>query len=239
MREYFHFVPHRIQTRTRKMLIFTAVLCAEMCVAAFFVLIFNILTAFNLDVIIRMLITISGIILAGMVICFGMAAISHRKVRRGSRYTYLDIQQKAMIFSLYGGEYRVQGEKVITRDIYYIPFSELKSIEPEKNGKGVILTGKIRHYSMNSEFMGYHVTDGDIVFDRQWLNIGGFEKIDSVRIPHVFGKSERVIQSVKEAYKRFVETPKPKPYVFREADFIRRRAKPRVLPEDFGYSRRW
>lgn len=239
MREYFHFMPKRIQARTRKMLIFTAVLCGEMCVAAFFVLIFNILTAFNLDVIIRMIITISGIILAGMGICFAMAAVSHRKVRRGSRYTYLDIQLKALVFSAYGGEYRIQGEKVITRDIYYVPFSGLKSIEPEKNGKGIVLTGKIRHYSMNSEFLGYHISDGDIVFDRQWLSIGGFEEVTEVHIPDVFGKNERIIQAVKSAYKRFVETPKPKPYVFREADFIRRRAKPRIMPEDFGYSRKW
>lgn len=221
------------------MLIFTAVFCAEICVAAFFVLIFNFLTARNYDVIGQMLGIICGVILGGMGLCFFMAESVHKKIRRNSRFTYVDIQQKFLVFSAYGGEYRVSGEKIIVRDLYYVPFSALKSIEKDKNGRFLTLGGEIRHYCMNSDNLGYHVKDGDIIFDREWLNIGGFEQVQSVRIPAVFGKIAKLSGAVTEGYKRYIEAPKPKPYVFREADFIRRRAKPRVMPEDFTYSRKW
>lgn len=239
MKGFFHFYPKRIQRRTGRVLVFTAVFCAEICIAAFFVLIFNFITARNSQVILQMLMIIGGVILTGMCVCFAMAELSHKKIRRSSRYTYVDIQDKAVVFSSYAGEYRVSGEKIIVRDLYYIPFEKLRRIEPEKNGRGIILTGDIRHFCMNSDNLGYHVKDGDIVFDREWLNIGGSEQAESVRIPAVFGNPERLSLSIREAYKKFIETPKPKPYVFREADFIRRRAKPRVMPEEFGYKRNW
>ncbi len=239
MKKYFHFRTADIQRKTYNLLIFAAVLCAEICVAAFFVLIFNFLTARNYDVIFRMLIIICGIILLGMGFCFTVWELTQKKIMRGSRYTYLDIQEKAVVLSVYGGEYGGANGKVIVRDLYYIPFETLKGIEEEKNGRGVVLTGKIRRYGMNSDFLGYHINDGDVVFDRQWLNIGGFSQLDTVKIPFVFGSNKRVYKSVVEGYKKFLEIPKKTPYVFKEADFIRRRAKPRVMPEEFGYKRDW
>ena len=237
MRSYFHFSPERIRRRTGKILIFSAVFCAELCVAAFFVLIFNFLTARNYDVILRVTVVICAIILTGMLFCLCLSQLSRRKIRRSSRYTYVDIQQKAVIFSSYGGEYRTGGRKIIVRDLWYIPFEKLKGIE--QTDKGTVINGEIRHFSMNSENLGYHIKDGDVVFDREWLNTGGFEKVTSVRIPAVFGKKDGVYRALVENYRLYLETPKPRPYVFREADFIRRRAKPRVMPEDFGYSRKW
>lgn len=239
MKTYFHFRTVGIQRKRINILIFTAVLCAEICIASFFVLIFNFLTARNPDVILRMIVIICTVILAGMGICFGIWELFQKKIMRGARYTYLDIQEKALVLSLYGGEYRGVHGKVIVRDLYYVPFEGLKGIEEEKNGKGVVLTGKIRHYGMNSDFLGYHIKDGDVLFDRQWLNIGGFGQVNSVKIPLVFGKNDRVYKAIVESYKKYLETPKKAPYVFKEADFIRRRAKPRVMPEDFGYRRDW
>ena len=238
-RTYFHFIPNREKLRLKKLLLCTAGFCAEICVAAFFVLIFNFITACNYDVIFRVMLVICGVILLGMTICFTASELCYKKIRRKSRYTYLDIQLKFIVFSSYGGEYTSGGRKIIVRDLYYIPIKELKSAEPEKKGKGVILTGNFRHYCMNSENLGYHVKDGEAVFDREWLNIGGFEAVGAVRIPPVFGKTERLIESIEFSRKRFAEIPAPKPYVFKEADFIRRRAKPRYLPENFRFDRRW
>lgn len=174
-----------------------------------------------------------------MIICFAAAEFSYKKIRRHSRYTYLDIQLKFIIFSFYGGEYHSGGRRIIVRDLYYIPLDGLKNVTPEKKGGGVILSGDFRHYCMNSENLGYHVKDGEISFDREWLNIGGFEKITSVRIPRAFGKAEKVINSIGYALERYNNLPKPKPYVFKEADFIRRRAKPRYLSDDFSFERKW
>lgn len=239
LRTYFHFTPQKDKKRLKKLLFCTAALCGEICIAAFFVLIFNLITAANSDVIFQVTGIICGVILTGMIICLAAAEFSYKKIRRNSRYTYFDIQLKFIIFSYYGGEYTTGGERIIVRDLYYIPLSGFKSVTTDKKGKEVILSGDFRHYCMNSENLGYHVKNGEIVFDREWLNIGGFEKVESIRIPRVFGNSDRLIKSINFAVERYNSLPKPKPYVFKEADFIRRRAKPRYLPEDFGFERKW
>lgn len=239
MRDFYHFLPLKLRKIIRRTVMITACFCAEICIAAFIVLIFNFLTARNSHVIFYMLATISVTILAGMLVCFFTEMLVSRKIRRCSRYTYVDIQLKTVIFSSYAGEYRVSGEKVIIRDVYYIPFSSLTDVQVAKNKKAVVITGKIRHYCMNSDNLGYHVMDGAVVFDRELLNESGFEAIETLRIPALFGNPEKLCRSISEGKERFEEIPAPKPYVFKEADFIRRRAKPRVMPEDFNYSRKW
>lgn len=239
MRWFYHFSPLKLRKIARNTILITACFCAEICIAAFIVLIFNFLTARNYDVIFQMLMIVCGAILTGMLICFGTAMVVWKKINRKSRYTYVDIQLKTAIYSSYAGEYRVSGEKVIIRDIYCIPFGSLTGSQVAKNGKDLIVTGKIRHYCMNSENLGYHVKDGEVVFDRELLNESGFESLEEVRIPAVFGKPERLCKAFEEGRARFEEIPAPKPYVFKEADFIRRRAKPRVMPEDFNYTRKW
>ena len=92
---------------------------------------------------------------------------------------------------------------------------------------------------MDSDFLGYHVRGGDCEFDRMWLNEGCFEELDEAVIPASFGKPERLCKALAEAKKRFDEIPPPRRYVFREADFVRRRPKKRVLPDDMDFSRSW
>ncbi len=239
MRNFFHFSPVKPKKKAQRTIMLTACFCAEICIAAFIVMIFNFLTAKNFNVIFYMLAVICVTILTGMLICFFAEMYFSRRIRRCSRYTYVDIQQKTAVYSSYAGEYRVAGEKVIIRDVYYIPFAVMTGAEVMKNGKGVNVTGKMRHYCMNSDNLGYHVRDGEVVFDRELLNESGFETMETLRIPAVFGNPERLCRAINEAKKNFDDVPAPKPYVFKEADFIRRRAKPRVMPEDFNYSRKW
>ena len=239
MRSFFHFSPLRLQKKARNIVLITACFSAEICIAAFFVLFFNFLTARNYNVIFQMLTVTCAVIPLGMLISLLASELFRHKIRRGSRYTYVDIQLKTVIFSAYAGEYRVSGEKIIVRDIYYMPFSDISDISVGKNGKGVILSGNFRHYCMNSDNLGYHVKDGEVIFDRPLLSEACFENVSSVHIPDVFGKPETLCKALKEGREQFDEIPAPKPYVFKEADFIRRRAKPRVMPEDFNYSRKW
>ena len=239
MRNFFHFSPVKPKKKAQRTIMLTACFCAEICIAAFIVMIFNFLTAKNFNVIFYMLAVICVTILTGMLICFFAEMYFSRRIRRCSRYTYVDIQQKTAVYSSYAGEYRVAGEKVIIRDVYYIPFAVMTGAEVMKNGKGVNVTGEMRHYCMNSDNLGYHVRDGEVVFDRELLNESGFETMETLRIPAVFGNPERLCRAINEAKKNFDDVPAPKPYVFKEADFIRRRAKPRVMPEDFNYSRKW
>ncbi len=239
MRWFYHFSPAKLRRIARRIILLTACFCAEICIAAFIVMFFNFLTAGNDEVIFQMFAIICGAILLGMLVCFGAAMISERMISRRSRYTYVDIQLKTVIYSSYAGEYRVAGEKTVIRDIYCIPFKSVTGAEVAKNGKDVVLTGKIRHYCMNSDNLGYHVKDGEILFDRELLNESGFECLETLRIPAVFGNPQRLCRAINEGRARFEEIPAPKPYVFKEADFIRRKAKPRVMPEDFNYSRKW
>ncbi len=239
MRWFYHFSPLKLRKIARNTILVTASFCAEICIAAFIVLIFNFFTTRNYDVILQMLTIICCAILLGMLICFGASMIIWHKINRRSRYTYVDIQPKTAIYSSYAGEYRVSGEKVIIRDIYYIPFISMSGVCTAGNGKGVIVTGKIRHYCMNSDNLGYHIKDGEVVFDRELLNESGYEALEEVHIPAVFGNPSKLCRAFEEGRARFEEIPAPKPYVFKEADFIRRRAKPRVMPEDFNYSRKW
>ncbi len=239
MRWFYHFSPVKLRKTTRRIILITACFCAEICVAAFIVMFFNFLTAENYDIVLQMLAIICGAILLGMLVCFGAEMISWRKINRRSRYTYVDIQAKTLIYSSYAGEYTVSGEKVIIRDIYYVPFADFTDARVSGNGKNVILTGKIRHYCMNSDNLGYHVKDGEVIFDRELLNESGYESLETLRIPAVFGNPERLCRAITEGRVRFEEIPAPRPYVFKEADFIRRRAKPRTMPEDFNYSRKW
>ncbi len=239
MRWFYHFSPVKLRKKARNVILVTACFCAEICVAAFIVMFFNFFTAGNHDVVLQMLTIICGAILLGMLVCFGAAMISWRKISRRSRYTYVDIQPKTLIYSAYAGEYTVWGNKVIIRDIYYVPFEHFSGVKVAPNGKNVIVTGRVRHYCMNSDNLGYHIKDGEAVFDRELLNESGYESLESLRIPSVFGNPERLCRSIAEGRARFEEIPAPKPYVFKEADFIRRRAKPRTMPEDFNYSRKW
>ncbi len=239
MRNFFHFSPVKLRKTIQRTVMITACFCAEICIAAFIVLIFNFLTARNYQVIFYMIAVICITILAGMLICFFTEMLLSRKIRRCSRYTYVDIQLKTLIYSAYAGEYSISGERVVIRDIYYIPFAALSKAEISKNGRNIVVTGKMRHYCMNSHNLGYHVVDGEVQFDRALLNESSFETIETLRIPAVFGNPSKLCGAIEEAKERFEEIPAPKPYVFKEADFIRRRAKPRVMPEDFNYSRKW
>lgn len=239
MRWFYHFSPVRLRKKARSIILVTACFCAEICVAAFIVLFFNFLTARNYDVILQMLAIVCGAILLGMLVCFGAAMISWHKISRRSRYTYVDIQPRTLIYSAYAGEYTVSGERVIIRDIFYVSFEYFSGAQVAANEKDVIVTGKVRHYCMNSDNLGYHVKDGGVVFDRELLNESGYESLEIMRIPCVFGNPERLCRAINEGRARFEEIPAPKPYVFKEADFIRRRAKPRTMPEDFNYSRKW
>lgn len=237
MRNYFHWDPAPSERRRKNMLLCAAAFCAEVCVAAFFVLIFNVCTAPDPDVILRMLAVIGGTILAGMLFCLAAGAVFDRRIRRRSRYTYLDIQLRGMVYSAYAREYRVGGVRMIIRDVYYVPFRTLTSAAAEKGA--VVLTGRILHYCTNSANLGYHIRNGDFEFDRPYLNIGGYTAEERLRIPGVFRSAKRAADTIGAAKRRFDALPPPKPHVFREADHIRRRPRARVLPESFDYSRSW
>lgn len=239
MRSFYHCNTTGYKKRERAIIVLCASFFSEIAVVCFFVLFFNLFGAPDRELIIRMLTAAAAAVLAGLFICFCTSEICRIKTQRASRYTYLDFQLKAAVFSRYSAAYRVQGEKLIFRELYLIPFKDFLGAEVCADGKRVIVRGKIRRYFADSDSLGYHVREGEIEFDRWWLGYGSFEELSELIIPNYFGKPERIAAAFKKAKENFDHIPPPKEYKFREADFIRRRPKPRVLPDSLDYKRDW
>lgn len=236
---FYHCRTENYSARARAVILCTAAVCSEISVAAFFVFILSVAAAGSNNASAAMPLLIAATLTAGMLICLIAAELSNKKIRRHSRYTYLDIQQKGFVLSVYAGEFRILGKKTVFRDLYYVPFRTISLAELCEDGKSIVITGEIRHFCMNSDNLGYHISDGDFTFDREVLNITGFELKKQLKIPPVFGKPTALMKALSAAYGEWQRLPTPKPRAFREADFIRRRPKTRVLPESFDFDRKW
>lgn len=239
VRSYFHCHTSRYARRKAVWLTLVGSVCAEAAVISFIILFFGIFGSENPTPAPELLIASAAFVTGGLAVCLLAAYSADKKTLRHSRYTYADIQLKFAAVSRYEGEMRINGSNTIFRDLYIIPFKTFDSAVPTEDGRKIVIRGKIRKYSMDSDFLGYHVRGGDVEFDKMWLNAGGFEEIGEAVIPAVFGKPERLCKALAEAKERFDEIPAPRKYVFKEADFIRRRPKKRVMPEDLDYSRSW
>lgn len=237
--EFCHCRTGSYSARARAVILCTAAVSSEICIAAFFVFIFSVSAARSDSPSFTMPILIAVTIAAGMLICLAAAELSNKKIRHHSRYTYLDIQPKGFILSVYAGEFRILGKKTIFRDIYYVPFRGVTLAELCEDGKNIVITGEIRHFCMNSDNLGYHISDGDFSFDRKVLNVTGYELKKQLKIPPVFGKPSTLMKTLSTAYSDWRSLPTPKPRTFREADFIRRRPKTRELPDSFDFNRNW
>ncbi|MBP5605808.1 MAG: hypothetical protein J6X60_09750, partial [Ruminiclostridium sp.] len=226
MRSYYHCLTARYRRRRAALVTVFGSVAAEAAVISFIVLFFSLFGsdgAARLDTVRITLMTASFFTAAGLAACFLSAFICDRKTARHSRYTYLDIQEKAAVISVYSGEMNILGRKAVFRELYLIPFAGFVSAAPSANGRKYTIRGKIRHYGMESDHLGYHIKNGDICFDNIWLNTGSFEELGEAVLPARFGSPARICGVLTKAKKRFDELPKPKKYEFREADFIRRR----------------
>ena len=239
MPSFFHCRTEKYQYRSRAAILCIAAFCTEIALISFFVMFFNIFGAPDRDILLQMLFLAGGSVFSGLSLCLIIYESTRTIIRRKSRYTYLDIQLKAIVFSRYSKAFRVLGNKKIYRELYIIPLKELNSVSVQGDGKKILIKGKMRRYSLDSDNLGYHVKNGDIEMDRWWLNSGGFTETDSLVIDESFGKSEKVVSVLNAAKKRFDELPPPRAYEFKEAEFIRRRKMQRVLPDSFDFSRTW
>ncbi len=242
MRSYFHCSTAHFMRHRNVILVLVGSVCAETAVIAFIVMFFGLFGAEGArNYTLTGIMTAAAALLtvAGLAVCFAAAAGAEKKQARHSRYTFLDIQQKSAVVSIYSGEMKVLGKNAVFRELYVISFSELESVTPHPSRRKLVVIGNIRRYGMESDFLGYHIKNGSIDFDRPWLNVGAFEQLSGAVIPCPFGDPVKISEALMNAKKRFDETPKPKKHVFREADFIRRRPIKRLLPDDPDFSRRW
>ncbi|MCL2696919.1 MAG: hypothetical protein FWE74_02420 [Oscillospiraceae bacterium] len=162
----------------------------------------------------------------GTLVFFAVFIITEKLVRRGARYTYFEIADKALIFSRYDGDYISRGKRIVSRKLYVIPLSSLKKIGHSEKKRRIYLEGEqLREYCDASERLNYKLSGGFPEFASWWYNNNGFKSLTLVRIPRVFTNSdmEKITAAVIDAKKNLNTAPKPKPYVHKEADFIRRR----------------
>ena len=246
MRSYFHCSTAKFRRRRSAVLILVGSVCAEAAVITFIVLFLSSLGSDRAaagTLTRSMLLTAGLFVVLGLAVCFLSAFSADKKSERHSRYTFLDIQLKAAVISVYSGEMKILGQNAVFRELYLVPFSDLRSAEPCANGRKFVIRGKIRRYGMESEFLGYHVRGGDIEFDRMWLNVGGFRELESAVIPAYFGNPAKVCASLTEAKKRFDEMPDPRKRRENAAKPApkRRVSRPikRSLPDNPDFSRTW
>ena len=240
MRSFFHCRTEKYHYRSRAAILCIGAFCTEIALISFFVMFFNIFGAPDRDILLQMLILSGVSVFAGLSLCLIIYESTRTIIRRKSRYTYLDIQLKAVVFSRYSKAFRILGSKKIYRELYVIPFKDFSDATVYRDGKRILIKGKIRCYCLDSDNLGYHVKDGNIEMDRWWLNTGGFTVTDALVIGESFGKPEKIVSVLLAAKKRFDELPPPKVYEFKEAEIVKRRKMmKRAMPDSFDFSRTW
>jgi hypothetical protein len=175
---------------------------------------------------------VSAAAAGGTVLFFTVFFITEKLVKRNARYTFLEITQKAVIYSKYDGDYIYRGKRCVSRSLYVIPLASLKKIGfSEKKGRIYFeadedASEKIRHYNDSAERLKYRLNEGFPEFESWWYDENGFERLTELRIPGIFGDSaqmKKMSEIAAEAKITLANTPKPKPHVHKEPDFIKRR----------------
>ncbi len=226
MRNFFHANTSVYPRRLKRTLITVLVPLAAVCVFCTATIIFNLRSDGDKQFAQLMLYIIVGCIATGIITCFAGAYIADKKMRRHARYTYFDILPKGMIFSRYAGEHILYGERTIYRRLYYIPFSELESVQrtPRTAPHDISFTGNIREYLFPSDNLGYHINeDGDLLFDRPELNERFFEQKSKLVISEDFGNTKLLEAAVLHYLEEWKNTPEKKP--FNIADYVLQKSK--------------
>lgn len=215
VRNFFHADTEKYRSRLKSILLIVIMPLLAACVFC----VVNILLAFSGDpsreFITLMLLVIVGCVLFGMIFTFTAVYFTDLRCRRHAKYTYFDILPKAMIFSLYAGEYVSDGRKIVIRRLYYIPFSGLESVHrnPKENPAQIILRGEIREYMLPSDDLGYHIDENDeLLFDKWELNFRCFSRVNCVDIRSRFGSTKRLERSVNYFWEQFRQIPEKKPF---------------------------
>jgi hypothetical protein len=169
---------------------------------------------------------IAAAALAGTFMFFAVMIVTEHLISRNARYTFFEIADKALIFSKYGGDYINRGKRIVSRKLYVIPLEGLEKIGYNEKKRKIYLKGvDFRIYTDASERLNYKLSDGFPEFESWWYNQNGFTTADAVSVSAVFAgtDTEKLCRRIAEAKKYFQSAPKPKPYVHKEADFVRRR----------------
>ncbi|MDR0821309.1 MAG: hypothetical protein LBN40_02440 [Oscillospiraceae bacterium] len=135
-----------------------------------------------------------------------------------ARYTYLEIGERAALFSKYGGSGSTFGKKQVRRELWIIPFENLVI---EQTGRFVTLKGAVKHYEDRAANLNYEFRDGAPVFTEWWYNHGSFDTIKEFHLTQDFVNGAAVYQALMTAKANFDSLPPKKPYVHVEPKFVK------------------
>ena len=239
MDSYFHAYTKKYRTRFRYAAAITVTPLAELAMMSVWTLLFNMKRAADPSFALPLALITAGCVLAGMILCWIYYELAAYYEKRASRYTYFDIGQKTAVYSRYAGEYRHRGKRVVMRRLYVIPMKNYGSAYLDEKRRHLILTGEIRCYYGESDGLGYHFKDGELVFNEWWNDETNYTVTRMLKLPMDFEKPGKIAAALYEAKTAFDAIPEKKPYVFREADIVRKRKELKRIAELMKYDRKW
>lgn len=239
MNAFFHAYTKKYNIRCRYATVLTAAPLAEICMMCVWAVLFNLRQAQSGSFLLPLAALCVLCCCAGLLLCWGYRAACDRAVRFNARYTYFDICAKSAVFSKFSGSYFGYGKRTVLRTLYVIPMKTFANAYLDEKKKHLILTGKIRVYSDESEKLGYHVVDGAVELDSWWYNEAGFTELGMLRLPMDFEHPAKIARALYETKIAFDKIPPKKPYVFREADIVKKRRELKRIAEENRYLRRW
>lgn len=241
MRSYFHADVRDFSRALRHALTVVIIPLMAVCVFCTVNVVLHYKTGFA-----RLLVAIvAGSVLFGMIFTFSAVYIIDKKKRRHARFTFFDILPQGMVFSEYAGEFVRYGERVILRQLCYIPFADFESVSrnPKKTPHELTIKGKIRRYFFESDRLGYHISeDGHPMFDSAILNISLYEEIPAITIKRRFGNTKRLEAAILFYKERFDNLPEKKPFNISDFVPVKRKRKPHTSNpalEAPSFDRKW
>lgn len=244
MKYFFHADTEKYRRRLKSMMIIVFMPLFAVCVFCTVNLIMNLSIDTDRAFIVLMLAIIAGSVFMGMVFAFTAAYFTEKLKRRHSRYTYFDILPDAMVYSVYAGEFIRYGERIIYRRLYFIRFEGFESVsrDPKTAPDSVSIKGEIREFLLPDVHLGYHVENGETVFDDFELNERGFTPRGSLEVSGHLGSTKRLERSINYYYELYKNKPEKKPFNIAEHISRKKKASPKTsnpILDAPRYDRKW
>ena len=239
MQSFFHAYTKKYFLRFRYAAAITVTPLAELSLMSVWTAFFNMKRISEPDFITPLALMVAGSVGAGMILCWIYYELASHYEKRAGKYTYFEIEKKAAVFSRYAGEYVSGGRRTVIRNLYVIPLKNYQSAYLDEKRKHLILMGEIRCYKGESDALGYHIKDGEPVFNRWWNDEANFTTVGMLKLPMDFEKPGHIAKALHQAKEQFDAIPEKKPYIFREADIVKKRRELKKIAERMRYERKW
>ena len=223
MHVFFHCDTARYVKRRKYILWITLLPVFQSAVITALIVFVNLRAFYENGYLTAALSAISGAVAAGLLFSFAVFVFTERAVKRNARYTFFEIGEKTLVFSRYSGSYISRGKRVITRRLFVIPLSALKTVGYSEKSGAVFLEAQVREYGDRSERLNYRFCEGFPEFESWWYNENGYKTLPVLKIPNMFGDYKKLCENIAEAKRRFDDAPKRGAYVHKELDFVKKR----------------